>query len=126
MHKLLEQQVPKNPKAIAITAPDHLPLTYEQLYTHLTEMKAVLQAYGIGPQDRVAVVLPNGPEMAVAFLTIASMATCAPLNPAYRADEFEFFLEDLDAKALIIQNDMDSPARDIAQTRGIQIIELGP
>ena len=75
---LLEQQLQKNPKAIAIAAPDRLPLTYHQLYTHLTEMKVVLQVYGVGPQDRVALVLPNGPEMAVAFLTIASMATCAP------------------------------------------------
>jgi len=123
---LLEEQLQKNPKAIAIAAPDRQPLTYQQLYTHLKEMKAVLQAYGVGPQDRVVLVLPNGPEMAVAFLTIASMATCAPLNPAYRADEFDFFLEDLNAKVLIIQKDMDSSARDIAQARGIHIIELTP
>jgi len=123
---LLERQLQKNPKATAIAAPDRLPLTYQQLYTHLTEMKAVLQAYGVGPQDRVALVLPNGPEMAVAFLTIAAMATCAPLNPAYRTDEFDFYLEDLNAKILILQKDMDSPARDIAQERGIQILELTP
>ena len=51
---------------------------------------------GIGRGDRVAIVLPNGPEMATAFLAVAAGATTAPLNPAYRADEFEFYLTDLE------------------------------
>ena len=38
---------------------------------------------GIARHDRVVVVLPNGPEMALAFLTVAASAVCAPLNPAY-------------------------------------------
>jgi acyl-CoA synthetase (AMP-forming)/AMP-acid ligase II len=42
--------------------------------------------------------------MAVAFLAVAFAATCAPLNPDYREKEFEFYLSDLDAKALIIQS----------------------
>src|SRR5687767_15175025 len=45
--------------------------------------------------DRVAMVVPNGPEMASAFLSISSGATLAPLNPAYRAPEFDFYLLDL-------------------------------
>ena len=41
--------------------------------------------------------------MATAFLCVASAATSAPLNPAYRQDEFEFYLEDLKAEALIVE-----------------------
>jgi acyl-CoA synthetase (AMP-forming)/AMP-acid ligase II/acyl carrier protein len=81
---------------------------------------------GVGRNDRVAIVLPNGPEMAVAFLAVTAGATSAPLNPAYGAKEFDFYLSDLNAKALIIQSEVDSPARAIAQTRGIPIIELSP
>ena len=81
---------------------------------------------GVGRQDRVALVLPNGPEMAVAFLAVAAGAMCAPLNPAYSTDELDFYLTDLDAKALIVQAGMDSPARAVAQARGMQIIELSP
>jgi acyl-CoA synthetase (AMP-forming)/AMP-acid ligase II/acetyltransferase-like isoleucine patch superfamily enzyme/acyl carrier protein len=72
------------------------------------------------------VVLPNGPEMAVAFLGIASGATCAPLNPAYKEEEFNFYLSDLNACVLIVAADMDSPARKVARKRGIPIIELVP
>ena len=46
-------------------------------------------------------VLPNGPEAASAFISVACAATCAPLNPGYRQEELEFYLEDLNAKALI-------------------------
>jgi len=83
-----------------------------------------MNGFGIGRNDAVAIVLPNGPEMATAFLAIASAATSAPLNPAYRADEFDFYLTDLNARALVIQEGMDSPAREVAAKHGLTIIEL--
>jgi len=80
----------------------------------------------VAHHDRVAIVLPGGPELAVAFLAVASVATGAPLNPAYRADEFDFYLSDLNAKALLVHSGVDSPARIVAKANGVQIIELTP
>jgi acyl-CoA synthetase (AMP-forming)/AMP-acid ligase II len=85
---------------------------------------AKLNDLGVGRGDRVAMILPNGPEMAVAFLAVASGMTGAPLNPAYSAREFNFYLSDLDARALLVSPDLGSPARRVAQVRGIPIIEL--
>ncbi len=85
-----------------------------------------LNAMGLGRQDRVAIVLANGPEMAVAFLAVTAGATCAPLNPSYRAHEFDFYLSDLKAKALIVESGIDSPARGVARARGIPVIDLSP
>jgi acyl-CoA synthetase (AMP-forming)/AMP-acid ligase II/acyl carrier protein len=79
---------------------------------------------GIGSHDRVAIALPDGLKMAVAFLAVASIATCAPLNPAYRSQEFDFYLSDLNAKALIVQSGVADAARIVAKERGITIIEL--
>ncbi|NBX43414.1 MAG: AMP-dependent synthetase, partial [Rhodobacteraceae bacterium] len=79
---------------------------------------------GIGHGDRVAIVLPNGPEMATAFFTVAQVATTAPLNPAYREDEYAFYLEDLRAKALIVETDYNGPALHVAEKFGIKIIRL--
>ena len=62
--------------------------------------------------------------MATAFLAVAAGATSAPLNPAYRASEFDFYLSDLHAKALLIQSGFDSPAREVAQARNIPILEI--
>src|SRR6185503_5563730 len=92
---LLEHQAKRIPDAPAILAPGCSPLTYGRLYQHIDEMGRTLRAMGIGRRDRIAVVLPNGPELAVAILTVEASAVCAPLNPAYRAEELERYFADL-------------------------------
>jgi acyl-CoA synthetase (AMP-forming)/AMP-acid ligase II len=126
LNQLLAAQMNRNPDANAIIAPGRTSLTYRQLTHHINHVVATLNSIGIGRNDRVAIVLPNGPEMAVAFLAVAAGATAAPLNPAYRADEFNFYLSDLKAKALIIQAGLAEPAQAVARARGIPIIELQP
>ena len=81
--------------AIAIAAPGRAPLDYRGLRGLVVATTASLNAAGIGRNDRVAIVLPNGPEMATCFVACAAAVASAPLNPAYRADEFEFYLVDL-------------------------------
>ncbi len=115
----LSIQTKNIPDAIAIHAPGRQPLTYKSLLSQVEQVVAKLNAIGIGRTDRVALVLPNGPETAVAFLAVASCATCAPLNPAYLAGEFDFYLSDLNAKALIVQKDFAEAARTIAKERNI-------
>ena len=87
----------------AIGAPGRPPITFRQLRALAVRTVEALNGMGIGRNDRVAIVLPNGPEMASAFISIACGATTAPLNPAYRAEEFDFYLSDLNAKALVIR-----------------------
>ena len=81
----------------AIGAPGREWLTYGGLRALASQVEADLRGFGIGAADRVAIVLPNGPEMATAFVTIAQAAVTAPLNPAYQEKEFSFYLEDLRA-----------------------------
>ena len=110
--------------APAIGAPGRPWLTHGGLRALAAKTVASLNAIGIGRGDRIALVIPNGPEAASSFVTIACGATTAPLNPAYKADEFAFYLGDLNAKALVIQQGFDSPARAAAAERGIPVIEL--
>ena len=112
--------------APAIGTPGRPWLTHAGLRALAARTVTSLNAMGIGRNDRVAMVLPNGPEMAAAFVAIACAATTAPLNPAYRAEEFDFYLSDLNARALVIQQGMESPARAVATARNIPIIELIP
>jgi acyl-CoA synthetase (AMP-forming)/AMP-acid ligase II/acyl carrier protein len=99
-------------------------LTYGRLYQHVDEAGRTLRTVGIGPRDRVAVVLPNGPEMAVTILSVAAHAACAPMNPAYGVEELDRYLADLRPRALITEAGTDSPARRVALSRGICVIEL--
>jgi oxalate---CoA ligase len=108
----------------ALAAPGRSPLTFAQMRVVLAEAGAALRSLGVGRQDRVAVVLPNGPEMASCFLACASAAVCAPLNPAYRLDEFAFYLGDLRPKILIVAQGSTSPALEVAQQMGLAVVDL--
>ena len=112
--------------APALSAPGRAPLSFGALRTLIGDTLAALNGIGIGRNDRVAIVLPNGPEMAACFIACASGVTSAPLNPAYRADEFEFYLSDLNAKALIVEQGSTSPAVAVARKLGVRLIELLP
>ena len=117
LHQLLKYRALTTPELVAIRAPDRTPLTYACLLHQVERTVEAMRAFGLKRTDRVALVLPNGPEMAVAFLAVAAAAICAPLNPNYREREFEFYLSDLDARALITWSKKDSPARKVAEAR---------
>jgi acyl-CoA synthetase (AMP-forming)/AMP-acid ligase II len=81
--ELLEDKARTHRDEVAIAAPGRRPMTYGRLFHHVERTVEVLRAIGLKRNDRVAMVLPNGPEMAVGFVAVATAATCAPLNPAY-------------------------------------------
>jgi acyl-CoA synthetase (AMP-forming)/AMP-acid ligase II/acyl carrier protein len=112
------------PAVTAILAPGRIALTYQGLAEHLDRTVASLASAGICPGKRVAVVLPNGPEMATCFQAVSSVTTCAPLNPAYSLNEFEFYLSDLKASALIVEQGSGNTARQAAGNLGVPLIEL--
>ena len=109
---------------VALAAPSRPPLSYAGLRRQANRTAAALSALGIKRNDRVAIVLPNGPEMASAFLCVAATATTAPLNPAYRESEFEFYLSDLKVKALMVEHGSSSPAVAVAKAQGVRIVEI--
>lgn len=113
-----------SPDAPAIGAPDRPWLTFAGLADQTARTLAALHAAGIGRGDRVAIVLPNGPETAAAFVTIAQGAVTAPLNPAYKRDEFDFYLSDLKARAIILPEGHDGPALQAAETHGLTVLRL--
>ncbi|MBO6782278.1 MAG: AMP-binding protein, partial [Alphaproteobacteria bacterium] len=110
--------------AMALAAPEREPLTFAGLRELAEKTVESMNGLGIGRNDRVAIVLPNGPEMAAAFVAVGAGATTAPLNPAYRADEFRFYLEDLGAKALFVEAGSESPAIGVARDLGVAVCEL--
>ena len=123
---ILQNHARQIPESTAILAPGRKPLSYKGLFEQANSVVSWLNQLGVGRNDNVAIVLPNGPEMAVAFLTVACGAGSAPINPGYGANEFDFYLDDLNARALILLAGMDSPARDVAVGRGVPIIDLVP
>ena len=122
--QILGRSKDADPDKAALLAPGRTVLTRGALWAQFHYVGHALVKAGIRRGDRVAVVLPDGPELAVAFLTVSCCATFAPLNPAYRTEHFDFYLGDLKAKAVILPAGEDCPARAVAEKRGIPIFEL--
>jgi acyl-CoA synthetase (AMP-forming)/AMP-acid ligase II len=121
---LLEYQARRIPDSPAILAPGRAPLIYSRLYEHVEKLGRALRGMGIGRRDRIVVVLPNGPELAVTILAVSANAVCAPLNPAFAIEELAGYFADLRPRALVTQAGIESHARRAALSRGIPIIEL--
>ncbi len=122
--RLLELHAQSRPNAAAIAAPGRPAMTYQALFQQTIALRQSLVDQDIGRGDRIAIVLPNGPEMAAAFLGVTTVATAAPLNPAYSAPEFEFYLADLKVKAVIVPAGSQNPVLSVAATQNIPILEL--
>lgn len=101
-------------------------MSHGELRILVSRTTSALRTLGIRRGDRVAIVLPNGPEMAACFLCVAAACAAAPLNPGYREEEFRFALADLGARLLLVMKGVDSPACAAARSVGIDIVELVP
>jgi acyl-CoA synthetase (AMP-forming)/AMP-acid ligase II len=102
----------------AIVLPEEgITVTYASLRRQVEAVANSLAAAGIKRGDRVAMALPNGLPGIVCFLAASVAGTAAPLNPNYREDEFRFYLEDTDARLLIVPPDGGEDARRAAGDR---------
>ncbi len=113
-------------QAPAILSPGKAVLEYGSLRNFVGRLNLELKSLGVSRGDRVAIVLPNGPEMALCFLAVATHCAAAPLNPAYREEEFDFFLADLKARLLIVAAGDESPAITVAERLGIPVARMEP
>ncbi|MEA5574844.1 acyl--CoA ligase [Anabaena sp. UHCC 0451] len=85
----------------ALITPDGAIITYQQLRENITKLVSQLHSFGLKKGDRIAIAMNNGTPMAITFLASALCGTAAPLNPKYKQEEFSFYYQDTQAKALI-------------------------
>jgi acyl-CoA synthetase (AMP-forming)/AMP-acid ligase II len=102
----------------AIILPElNIRVSYKQLRDQVRSFAEALAASGVKRGDRVGMALPNGLPTIVAFLAASEAGTAAPLNPAYKEDEFRFYLEDTNARVLLLPPDGADEARRAAGTQ---------
>ena len=108
----------------AIIAPGRSPVSYGTLWARAQETVRELRALGVGRRDRVAVVLPDGPEAAVTLISVAAGAVCVPLNPDLTADEWRRYFGELRVAVLLTQPEINPACRRVALDLDIPIIDL--
>ncbi len=107
----------------ALIVPDGPTLTYGRLRELTEEVALALVSSGVRPGDRVAMVFPNGPEAILLFLAASLVGVSCPLNPAYKEEEFRFYLEDTGARFLLVPPG-EAPAARLAMPSGGAVIEV--
>ena len=112
----LLRPIPAGQTAIIIPE-QNIRVTYGELRNQVEALAEALAAEGIGRTDRVGIALPNGLPMIVSFLAASTAGIAAPLNPAYKEDEFRFFLEDTAARVLLLPPEGAEEARRAANGR---------
>jgi len=114
----------QDPSSTALVDVQGRELSYGRLRENVGSNVQALNAAGFRPNDRIALIMPNGPMMAMALLTVASGFTCVPLNPGYRGAELEWHLAGVGAKCILTPSGFGSPAKEVASRMGIELVEL--
>jgi acyl-CoA synthetase (AMP-forming)/AMP-acid ligase II len=98
-----------------------------ELATSVHRLAGLLAGLGVRRGQRVAIVMPNGPEVVELLLAVAALgATAAPMNPGYTRAEYEFYLSDLDPGLLLIQAGRGADARAAAGGRTVVDVSVRP
>jgi acyl-CoA synthetase (AMP-forming)/AMP-acid ligase II len=122
---LLELLDPIAGERTAIVLPeDGTRISYASLREQVKDVADAFAGLGVAHGDRVAMALPNGLPAIVCFLGAAVAGTAAPLNPGYRQDEFRFYLDDTEARLLVLPEDGGEDARRAAGD-SIAIVNAG-
>ncbi|KAF2155577.1 acetyl-CoA synthetase-like protein [Myriangium duriaei CBS 260.36] len=110
----LASSFPQDSNATAVIVPGKpaLTVTYAQLHADVAKFQKKLAALGITPGAAVSIALPNSYPFIVSFLAASwQRAIAAPLNPAYKQDEFEFYIDDLSSHLVLIpRGEVNGPA----------------
>ena len=113
--------------AVIIPGKESFVVSHVALEHHIDTCQKQLADLGIHPGAAVLICLPNSLEFMITFLaTTRQRGIAAPLNPAYKQGEVEFYLDDLDAAAVIVPrgaHQKDSPAVRAARRSEAAVVE---
>jgi long-chain acyl-CoA synthetase len=102
-----------------------LRITYAQLWAHAKQYAAVLQEQGVGPGDKVALLLPNTPHFPLSYFgTLALGAIAVPVHALLNASEIEYVLNDSGAKVLICAAPLLGEGAKGAELAGVPVLAV--
>jgi acyl-CoA synthetase (AMP-forming)/AMP-acid ligase II len=102
-------------------------LTRAQVAARVEALAQRLAGLGVRRGDRVALALPNGPDVVLLLLAVTALgAAAAPLNPAYTATEYQFFLTDIAPRLMLIPASGAAAATAAAEATGTAVTGVRP
>ncbi|MCW2608052.1 MAG: long-chain fatty acid--CoA ligase [Frankiales bacterium] len=102
-----------------------LKLTYSQLWAHARQYAQVLRDQGIGPGDKVALLLPNTPHFPLTYYGVLALGgVCVPVHALLKAEEIEYVLTDSGAKALVCAAPLLGEGAKGAELAGVPVLSV--
>jgi len=101
-------------------------MTYRKLWHQMRYTAECLASLGLGRGDRVALLLANGAEQAVAILGTACLCTAVPMNPRQKPAELGAYSKRLGIKALICSPEFVEAMTPVALAAGMPCLVLKP
>lgn len=102
----LQSAIKGDPASTAViipSKPNPLIVTYSSLASQTTVFQRKLAELGITTGSPVSIALANSWEFIVSFLAASwQRGIAAPLNPAYKQDEFEFYIDDVKSDLVLV------------------------
>lgn len=126
--RLLAGAAAARPVTAALDLPGGVTTNAADLFAGVMAAAAELQRHGVrggAPASRVAIVLPNGPDLSLMMLAAASVGTAVPLNPAYRREEYEAYFRIARVEFLVVDAAVGEAAIDVATALGIRVLHWG-
>lgn len=103
LHELIEEQVAREPDAVAVAFADKQ-LTYRELDKRANQLAHYLQKIGVVPDMPVGICLERSLEMVVGLLGILKAGGAyVPLDPEYPKERLAFMLEDAGVRVVLTQ-----------------------
>ena len=123
---LLTNSAMRSPDRVAIQL-DDLQLTYEALDVATAQVAGLLRAKGVGPGDRVAIMLPNVPHFALCYYgALRAGAVVVPMNVLLKEREVAFYLRDSGAKVLFAWHEFAEAAHAGGDQVGAEVVLVEP
>jgi len=100
--------------------------TYAELDERSTRLAHALAARGVGPEDRVAIMLPNSIEFFETWTAASKLgASVVLVNWHLKSDELAYILEDSGATALVSHEDLAAQLTPALEATGAAAIVVG-
>lgn len=109
-----------SPQSPALIKPDGITLTYKELWATISAVSGRLCKGGIGAQDTVAILLPQGALEVLVVAGVLGHCVCAPLQPKATVTEVKAVLDRLGARGLIVSPEREAEA-EVAIEMGLSV-----
>ena len=124
VHELFEEQVAKEPEAVAVVHED-AEWTYAELNARANRLAHNLRRSGVGPDARVGICVERSVDMVLGVLAILkSGGAYVPLDPAYPAERLEYMVADSAPRLVLTQATVGASTRSALERGGATSMNL--